>query len=415
MGFSSEAIFMKPGISEEEELGLLKKLGLEDLVICQKAHFEQIDLRGKNGVYIGHFGDCSFIFFYGIVANYVGIVNESANPWEHALSAIYPNKEFLSILNFESTNSYAYHYFKEGITIRKKMGTHPAIYANIGEELEVEKEYYVKKEVVDGREIFFTKPWNDQKTELDEWTHEQIGGSVAFHLVKMITGVEYADELLFNASVRQYLPEGDSEMGAWDLDKYLFKRYPALIPSELIGLGVIDERRYRDDPSALAKLVPRTPIHINYPAGFHPIENNFAAIITLELDQYPQRVWDALIRIKEWDEWFPKIYNTRIVSTDTGQLKPRSRFRWNTLGVNLISQVIDFDPPRAISWVSKGPGITTFHAWQIMPTDSGCKITLEHTQKDWLSQLLHFFLPKRMEMYHLEWLECLQKKLQESP
>ena len=49
MGFSSEAIFMKPGISEGEELGLLKKLGLEDLVICQKAHFEQIDLRGKNG------------------------------------------------------------------------------------------------------------------------------------------------------------------------------------------------------------------------------------------------------------------------------------------------------------------------------------------------------------------------------
>lgn len=441
MGFSSEAIFMKPAISEEEEPGLLKKLGLDDLVICQKAPFEETMTHFKRrGVYIGHCGDCSYIVFDSVLVNYFGIVTDKLNPWEQILSDIYPDKDFLSILNYDNTNAYSYHYFREGMTNRKKMGFHPTIHADIGEELELEKEYYVKKESVDGKEIFFTKPWNEQKTELDEWTHDQIGGSVAFHLVKMMAGVEYGHDLMFESYINQYLSEDALEIGGWDLDKRLFKKYPALVPREIIGLRIFDERRYEptgvskfvpskliglknvderkyepNDDSEVAKQVPRTPIHINYPSGFHPEENNFASIITVELDQYTQRVWEVLINIKEWDEWFPQIYNTRIVSTHTGQLKPSSRFRWNTLGVHLVSHVIDFESPRKISWSSKGWGITTFHAWQIMPTDSGSKITLEHTQKGWLSQLLHFFLPKRMEKYHLEWLECLQKKLQENP
>lgn len=416
MGFSSEAIFMKPAISEEEEPGLLKKLGLDDLVICQKAPFEETMTHFKRrGVYIGHCGDCSYIVFDSVLVNYFGIVTDKLNPWEQILSDIYPDKDFLSVLNYDNTNAYSYHYFREGMTNRKKMGFHPTIHADIGEELELEKEYYVKKESVDGKEIFFTKPWNEQKTELDEWTHDQIGGSVAFHLVKMMAGVEYGHDLMFESYINQYLSKETLEIGGWDLDKRLFKKYPTLIPPELIGLGIIDERRYTDDASELAKLVPRTSIHINYPYGFHPVENNFASIITLELDQYPQQVWKALVEIEDWGKWFPHIYNARIAMTGIGKLENRSRFRWNVLGVNLVSQIIDFESPRKISWVSKGWGITAFHAWQIMPTDTGSKITLEHTQKGWLSQLLHFFLPKRMEKYHLEWLECLQKKLQENP
>lgn len=157
------------------------------------------------------------------------------------------------------------------------------------------------------------------------------------------------------------------------------------------------------------------PVNIKYPIGFHPSENNISFVKSVEFPVTPDQIWEALVRVKEWDEWYPQVYNIRVIGSNASKLKIDSRFRWNTLGVHLVSQVIDFEPPRKISWVSKGWGIATFHAWQIMPTDTGSKITLEHTQKGWLSQLLHFFLPKRMEMYHLEWLECLQKKLQENP
>lgn len=394
MGFRSEAIFMKPRISEAEELELLQKMGFGEYIYEGKVPFEDADGHNRNGVYIGHCNESTYVIFEGIVLNHYN----RKNPWEKALQDIYPEKEFLSIMNYEVACGYFYHYYKNGKTIRRKSGDDAFQYFNEGEELEIEKAYYEKKEVIDGEEFFYTKPWNEHETELDRWQACQIGGEVAFRLVEMIAGVHYCDDLIFDSELNQYVskekpsePENSSQKPAESQSSF--------------------EKPLGPTPTFSSNAKP-LPIHINYPTGFHPVEDNITVITSIELSATPDQIWQALIQIKQWDEWHPQTYNIRIVSTDTGRLKPRTRFRWNTAGIHLLSQVIDFQPARALSWISQGTGIKAFHAWQIIPTAEGTKVILEHTQKGWLSRLSHFFNPKKMEQYHLNWLECLQEKLQ---
>jgi uncharacterized protein YndB with AHSA1/START domain len=319
-------------------------------------------------------------------------------------------------MNFEGTLSYQYHYFKDGVTIRKKAGSDTNLFSDTGEELDIEKEYYVKKEIIDGQEIFFTKPWNEHETELHQWTHAQIGGEVAFRLVKMVAGVEYNHDLMFESFVNHYLPADESASGMQDFENYLFEKYPELIPPELIGQGIIDEKVYEPTPkqSLSSNSNATNPIHINYPRGFHPVDAPISITGNVEISAPPEKVWEVLIQIKNWDEWHLETYNIQIVSTDIGELKYRSKFRWNTLGVHLLSQVIDFEPSRKISWMSEGTGISSFHAWQLIPTEQGTKVIVENTQKGWLCQLHHRLRPQRMVAYHLDWLERLSIRVLEN-
>lgn len=390
MGFRSEAIFMKPRISEAEELELLQKLGFGEYVYTGKTFFEEVDTHDRNGVYVGHCNDSTYLIFDGIIIDHF---HTKENPWEKALIEIYPDKEFLSIMNYEVACGFHYSYYKEGRTIRRKSGDYLNTRFNIGDELEIEKAYYVKKEFIEGEEYFYTKPWNDQNTELNRWRACQVGGEVAFNLVEMIAGVRYGHDLMFDSMVNRYSSKEQQERVKHEGIFY----YPTPLQPQLPKDPVV---------------IKNWPIQINYPAGFHPVEDNIAIITSIELPATPAQIWETLIRIKEWDEWHPQTYNIRIVSTDAGKLKIRSRFRWNTAGIHLLSQVVNFDPQRALSWTSEGLGIKAFHAWQLIPTEEGTKVILEHTQKGWLCRLSHFFYPKKMEQYHLNWLECLQQRIQ---
>jgi len=204
MGFSSEAIFIKPGLSEKQEVEILESLGFNDYVLNAETSFEEADSRNKLGVYFGKCNDATYLIFDGVYStdrNAGGMTKV-----ETVLAEKLKSHEFLSIMNYESSNSYGYHYVEDGKTIRLKEGCHPVLAEDIGEELAIEKEYYVKKEVIEDTQYFYTKS-HYGPDEFDKWTHDQIGGSVAFELVKMITGVSYHHDDLFNSKARQYVPK----------------------------------------------------------------------------------------------------------------------------------------------------------------------------------------------------------------
>lgn len=391
MGFTSEAIFMKPAISEEEELELLEKIGLHNFVYQGQSFFEEADGRGRDsyGVYIGHCNDSTYIIFKGIIINYF---HTKVNPWEKALIEIYPDKEFLSIMNYEVACGFHYSYHKDGRTIRRKSGEDIKIYFNEGEELEIEKEYYVQKEFIDGEEYFYTNSRNDQKIELERWSACQIGGEVAFKLVKMIAGVEYWHDLLFDSTVNHYRPKE-----APPKVESVFQFHSIILPQPQMVSNIVDSNLQ--------------PVNIKYPIGFHPSESNISFVKSVEFSVTPDQIWEALVRVKEWDEWYPQVYNIRVIGSNASKLKIDSRFRWNTRGIHLLSQVANFEPKRVLSWASEGIGVKAFHVWQLIPTEGGTKVILEHTQKGWLCQLSHFIKPQKMEQYHLEWLNALQKLL----
>ena len=196
MGFSSEAIFIKPGLTEQQETELLESLGFKEYVFNAEVDFSDADSRNKMGVYFGKCNGATYLIFDGAYDAGRDVKRITSKLNDH---------EFLSIMNYESSNSYGYHYIKNGKTIRFKEGFHPDVVKDIGEELAIEKEYYVKKEKENGTLYFYTQ--SDYNDELDKWTHDQIGGAVAFDLVKLITGVSYHHNDLFNSKACQYIPK----------------------------------------------------------------------------------------------------------------------------------------------------------------------------------------------------------------
>lgn len=407
MGFSTEAIFMQPKIAEEEELELLYQLGLTNLSYVGKVDFEEtMTAAHRSGVYIGHCGDSTYIVFTGILLGYIGIVINDLNPWEKALSKIYPDKLFLSILNFEGTCSYSYHLFKSGTTIRKKDGTDREVYIDFGEELELEREYYEKKEIIDLLEAY-------------KYTRDQFGGDLAFYLTKMIAGVEYGQDPMFETTVNKYVPIDNIKIDFWVLDRFLLQKFPELITREVRGLGLLKPRPVPDRTMEVFKpqssfIIPKVdshPSHIKYPEHFHPVEAPVSTIVSVELDVSPKDVWQTIIDVQHWSEWHPATQKIWVEGNGSIRLKPSAKFHWHTLGMYLKGKILEFDRRGRITWKTKCGGIQSFHAWEWVATETGVKITLTNTQRGWLARLAHWLNPKRMENYHLNLLECLQKRL----
>ena len=203
MGFSSEAIFIKPALTDEQEQQLLRSLGFKNYVYNKESSFDEADTRTRYGVYIGKVNGATYLIYEGVYSlKRDGHFSEA----ERVIADKFQWHEVLSIMNYEVSNSYGYHYIKNAQSIRLKEGYSPDVVSDFGPELPIEKDYYVKREIEDGQEYFFTKAYGDTEV-LDRWTHDQIGGSVAFDLVKMMTGVSYNQDEIFYSKPKQFVPK----------------------------------------------------------------------------------------------------------------------------------------------------------------------------------------------------------------
>ena len=208
MGYSSEAVFIRKKLTDEIVKKVLDNIAEDGFVLCEdKVEFGDIDSRAPHGIYLGQMND-SFYIIRGIYDSSGGFDSALGRlDLESLCLDLFPEEEILYINNHETANAYAYHLIRESQTIRHKRGFDPDVVIDSGNELDVEKTCYVKKEQRDGQWIYFTKSWR-RLGEFDEWTHDQIGGSIAFQLVRHMTGgLRFMDDTGgFFAS--RYLPKG---------------------------------------------------------------------------------------------------------------------------------------------------------------------------------------------------------------
>ncbi len=208
MGFSSEAVFIKSAIPEEQYTELLSELGFTNILFKGKAYFGEADGRGKQGVYIGNYKDCTLLIYDDILNGHRDQNNFSHV--EQVLTSFLPeNHEILSLLNIESVNGYCYHYIVNGQTRRLKYGSYDGDAHEIGEELPLEKRYYTRKEKRGNDTIYSTTSPDGQ---VNEWTHDQIGGSIAFLLAAMMIGERY-DDIPQELEMHQYIIAGEPVNG----------------------------------------------------------------------------------------------------------------------------------------------------------------------------------------------------------
>lgn len=215
MGVSSEAILIKPSIEEGQFTAFLQQLGIEQAQFNKKAFFEEADTRGKLGIYIGNYKGVTLLIYDNLLVG--GRDNDQLTKLERKLITACPNADIVSLANAESSNSYLYHYIKAGKTIRLKQGNYLGIQYDIGEELFVEKTNYAKKEVDQDGELVYYTTSNANPEELEAWSHDQLGGNIAFSFAEKMIGESY-DQIPLDVYLHQYLSKQEFES---------FRRIPA--------------------------------------------------------------------------------------------------------------------------------------------------------------------------------------------
>lgn len=145
---------------------------------------------------------------------------------------------------------------------------------------------------------------------------------------------------------------------------------------------------------------------IRWPDQFSPDRAPVHVVNELTTVATPQAVWNALIRAAEW----PDVYaNASKVAIEGGgrDLHAAARFTWRTFGVDLKTEVVEFEPFERIAWLALAPGVEAYHAWLIQPAPGGCHVVTEETQHGLVARVGRWIYPDRMELWHQRWLEGL--------
>ncbi len=148
---------------------------------------------------------------------------------------------------------------------------------------------------------------------------------------------------------------------------------------------------------------------IKWPEKYSPDKTRVHVHNELDMDVPPERVWAWLIRAKLWPTWYKNSGNV-VMEDGTSDLSPGAKFRWETFGAHLKSQVQEFEPFERLAWGAKSSGIDAYHAWLIKKTPTGCHVVTEENQNGWVAFMANKLRPSNMGKYHQMWLEQLLSK-----
>jgi hypothetical protein len=146
---------------------------------------------------------------------------------------------------------------------------------------------------------------------------------------------------------------------------------------------------------------------IRWPDRYSPQNSPIHVVNELTVAASPEAVWKVLIRAGDWPSYYA---NASKVAVEGGgeDLSAGARFAWKTFGVDLKSQVQEFEPHARIAWLATAPLLEAYHAWLIEPlADGGCRVVTEETQHGLVARAGRLIYPGRMEHWHQRWLEGL--------
>jgi hypothetical protein len=189
MGYSTAAILVKEQINQKDFAAFLEDCGFADLGLDKKVTFREAE-RSWTGAHIGNYNGSTIL-----LSNALFYLNKNKNnlfPIEEVLISNYRERKVLFIQNVESAMAYYYHVMDKGRTLRMKLGSEDRVEIDLGQELEAERNYYQEKYMnADGQLIY--KVLNTYKNRIDEYTHYEIGGDIAFQLCTEFVGCHYAN------------------------------------------------------------------------------------------------------------------------------------------------------------------------------------------------------------------------------
>ena len=151
---------------------------------------------------------------------------------------------------------------------------------------------------------------------------------------------------------------------------------------------------------------------VRWPDRNHPGNSSIHVRNELNMTATPSLVWAWLVRAPLWPNWYENASDVRIAGPEE-DLTDGSRFRWKTMGITVSCKVTEYIFEERIAWSGRAFGIEVHHAWVLTPSNLGCKVLTEETQRGWPAILGKLFLlPRQMHAAHQLWLEGLQCQAQ---
>jgi hypothetical protein len=147
---------------------------------------------------------------------------------------------------------------------------------------------------------------------------------------------------------------------------------------------------------------------IRWPDRYSPPKAPVHVFNELAIAASPQAVWKVLVRAAEWPGFYA---NASKIAVEGGgpDLAAGARFTWRTFGVDLKTEVREFEPFERIAWLAVAPGVEAYHAWLIRPAAGGCHVITEETQHGLAARAGRLIFPGRMERWHQRWLQGLAR------
>lgn len=149
---------------------------------------------------------------------------------------------------------------------------------------------------------------------------------------------------------------------------------------------------------------------IQWPEDYNPAEAGFFVHNEIEIDAPQEKVWEILMQAETWPDWYEGASNVKVIDSENGLLQENGVFTWKTMGLEFKSTIKEFEPYSRLSWESVKKSIQGYHAWLLVPTENGCRLITQESQKGFLTFLEKTFQPKKLEKLHQIWLEEIKKK-----
>jgi hypothetical protein len=149
---------------------------------------------------------------------------------------------------------------------------------------------------------------------------------------------------------------------------------------------------------------------IRWPDRYAPRNSPVHVVNELTVAAPAEAVWKVLIRAADWPTYYA---NASKVAVEGGgpDLGAGARFTWKTFGVDLKTEVQEFEPCTRIAWLATAPLLEAYHAWLIEPlAGGGCRVVTEETQHGLVARAGRLIYPGRMEHWHQRWLERLAER-----
>jgi hypothetical protein len=129
----------------------------------------------------------------------------------------------------------------------------------------------------------------------------------------------------------------------------------------------------------------------------------------LEMKASPEAVWAWIVRADRWSEFYGNAKRVRIVSGEEPELQLGTKFKWVTFNSPVTSTIVACVPGSHLAWEFAAPGMRGYHYWQLEPTDDGCRVVTEETQRGLAAWLLSPFMRSQLARQHQRWLEGLER------